>query len=231
MDILKKLLTDKSRPLWEFLNKDARIKITIWDKNYSEVYTRTENDPIEMRLNGLNQDSFLHELCHIYINEVFGGYYWLLKLHLPVGLARFISRICFEHVANCIEHRMFYNLYLDLGGSPTGFISDYNLKKGNNFHLKLRKLDKDSIDPYLGNLLSILADNNPKNHYGVELLTYRKLSPSIFEACILLINNAMTIGVSQETYDFKASLEVTEAIKEGHSNNAYEFWKVVSYNI
>ncbi|GEM_PF-1881604 len=231
MDIIENLLTDKSRPLWELLNKDGRIKITIWDEKYSEVFTQTKFDPIELRLNGLDQNSFLHELCHIYINEVFGGYYWLLKTHLPVSLARFISRECFMHVGNCIEHSMFYNLYLDLGGSAIGFISDYNLKKGNGFHLTMRRLDKNSIDPYLGNLFSILADNNTNNNYSAELVSYRQLSPLIFDACNLLIHKAKVIGISQKTSDFELNLDDAEVIKERHSNNSYEFWKVVKNNV
>ncbi|MDW0188785.1 MAG: hypothetical protein QOA70_03955, partial [Nitrososphaeraceae archaeon] len=111
---LQKLLTQKNNPLWEKIENKDNINIIIWDNNFSELFS--DDYTTEFRLNSLNINSFNHELCHVYINQVFGGIFPTLKLRMPYELSNYITRNCLQHISNCIEHKLFFDLYLEIGG-------------------------------------------------------------------------------------------------------------------
>lgn len=222
---LDQLLTSYNTPLWDKIKNKEAISIVLWENNFSELYTL--NSLIEMRLSSLDINSFNHELCHIYLNQVCGGIFSNLNLRMPSSFYGSISRDCLLHIANCIEHKLFYNLYLEIGGEMDYFVSDYGVKKGHNLHQKINILNKSNIDPYLGCLSSVLGDCNPKINYENELAGYRKISNEIFQASVDLFDEIINIGITEQLEDFTLT-EKGVVINKTHSNACEDFWHKIN---
>lgn len=105
-------MTQQNNPLCEKIENKDYINIIIWDNNFSELYS--DEFITEFRLNSLNINSFNHELCHVYINQVFGGIFSTLKFRMPYELNNYITRNCLQHISNCIEHKLFFICILKL---------------------------------------------------------------------------------------------------------------------
>lgn len=222
---LTKLLTNQNVTLWNKIEDIDSVNIILWNKNYSELFS---NDIIsEIRLSSLDLNAFNHELCHLYLNQIFGGLYITLSIRMPYDLRAFINKGCLEHMCNCMEHRLFYDLYKQIGGNPEGFLPDFHLRKGNNYHTKINKLTLQSLDSYLGNIFSILGDCNENIVYNSELKKYNKISPTIYAACVKLFDEIIKIGITKQVEDFEFS-ESGVIINKTHSNSCEVFWTVVS---
>ncbi|HAE68483.1 MAG TPA: hypothetical protein DCG77_15045 [Sphingobacterium sp.] len=200
MDLINKLIDSKNKWLWDLVKIKDKISVSIWNGSSAAVLKKSNG--YEILLTDLCKDSFNHELCHIYLNQLIGPYFQMLISGCDKKIRRFINRGCFLHIGNCIEHYLFYDLYVSVGGDPTKFIQDYNIKKGNNFEYNLTKIDKYSIDSFLGNFFSVLADKNPKIDYYETYTISKRLNYNIYQACINLMMNAKRIGYIPKKYFF-----------------------------
>lgn len=220
---LKQLLTDDNFHLWNKITDKDSVNIILWDKSYSQLFSN--NLISEFRLSSLDVNAFNHELCHLYINQVCGGLYIPLKIRMPADLSDYIPNECIQFIGNFIEHKLFYQLYLQIGGDEQKFISDFNLKKGNNFHLRISRLSLKNLDPYLGNLFAIICDCNQKYSYSDELKKYRNISPIVFEACNNLLEEILQIGITEQLDDF--GFDKDGNFNKTFSNACENFWEIL----
>ncbi|MCA5006333.1 hypothetical protein [Sphingobacterium bovistauri] len=200
------------------------VKVLLWNESFSELYTTDDN--VEFRLNKVCVSAFNHELCHLCINQVFGGVFPDLYIRMPYELKEFLPRDCVQHISNCIEHKLFYNLYLEIGGMKDRFIVDYELVKGNNFHKKVTKLNLNNLHLYLGNLYSIIGDCNDRIDYKRVLTDYRKLNPKIFDSCNLLLEEIKSLGINEPAEEFIITDEGI-IINKTIGSLSESFWTVV----
>jgi len=221
---LEHLITDKNVTLWnKIIDKDS-VNIVLWDKPYSELFSNIYGS--EIRMTSLDTDIFNHELCHLYINQLFDGLYYSLKSRMPEELFNFVSGGCLQHMANCLEHKLFFNLYQEIGGNPLSFTTDFKSKKGNNFHNQIKSLTLNYLDRYLGNLFSILGDCNDSISYNEELNKYKIISPEVFAASINLFEEIREIGIREQLEDFEIG-DNGVVINKTHNNSSQDFWEIV----
>ena len=98
-------------------------------------------------------------------------------------------------------------IYLEMGFDRTKFILDYDVYKCDNDELRNFELYYSSnniinttvVDPYIGRLVSILADPNMTFDYSEQLMRLQKIDSKLFQVITSLFKNWNDLKIKDRT--------------------------------
>ncbi|NQU83818.1 MAG: hypothetical protein HQ536_03845 [Parcubacteria group bacterium] len=153
--------------LLEDLKKDFSISFQTKDVNYCEVFQKSKSAIIYYNPKIVNTESIAHELLHIWLtrfNYCIGNHIFL-STRSKKKLNKILNKFLCDYITNCCDHFKMYPKYIEMGYSPSEFLTNSlapkaSLKDVKKIKLKLLGLYKShTINLYIGCLISILADH------------------------------------------------------------------------
>lgn len=185
MKLIKDYIDDKNRSLYLKLIEKYQIELIKieptgtslddkWQLNYLQGVFRIS------RYKDIEQSNFFsHELLHIdLIDKGFSNFSEILPL-LQEGNRNYVFIPIIGHLNNIFAHEKFYNDFINMGYSPSEFVSDYNVP------LNSQKIIDDienasglpyaDISMFIQHYFTIKDNRNPVNEdAGNEVFTYLK---------------------------------------------------------
>lgn len=203
------LLDKRNQSLWNEIKKNYNIKFQKSENNEYAAYQQYKKVIFFIDENNLCPDSFTHEMLHVYLslNKIHIGGALKLNLLADDFFSTVLTNNLIEHVSNCLEHVKMLPIYLEMGFDRTKFILDYHIFKSDEEELKNFELyytsnniiNKTAIDPYIGRLVSILADPNPSFDYTLQLKKLQKVDAKLFKVITNLFNNWNELKITNKT--------------------------------
>lgn len=191
------LVDDRNSKLWREINNSLRFDVVFGEFTSYRAYCKGNNAIIYVPINNLCVDSFTHELLHLYLQKeglpISGGF--KMSIITSQYCKHILTPELIEHVGNCLEHIVFYPLYIKMGCNPKIFISDYEELKCTNQELGLIKkgftktglIKNLSIDAYIGKFFAIAACNNNQHNYSDILKEMEAIDSRLYG----ILNNFM----------------------------------------
>ncbi len=184
---IEKTLDKKTSEFLSELRKEFKIDFQEKDINYCEVYTQHGNSTICYNPNIVDNESITHELLHIWLNK----YNYMIGNHIYLSfqsdfkLSKVFNKFLCDYIENCFDHYKMYPKYIEMGYSPEKFIMNGLEKKCSIDNIKklhltfLSKYKPDSINRFIGYLISIYADHID-NIYDEHLELLEKKENELF---------------------------------------------------
>jgi len=206
------LIDERNENLWNLIQENHKIKFEDSLSNEYACYSQGNNITFYIDRNDLRKDSFTHEMLHVYmrIKEFYFGSSLTNTLAGHKLLSSIISAELIEHIGNCLDHIKMLPIYLEMGFDRKKFILDYDLYKCTNeeisqfkkFYRTGNKINTQVVDPYIGRIISILADPNDKFNYSKDIEKLKKIDPLLFQIIERLINHTKQLKVeNRELFD------------------------------
>ena len=188
------LITNKNRELWELLSSNFNITIVEKSNVDYSVFSQGKDVEITVDSNNLCASSFTHELLHINMRyyECYIGASLKSTINSDEKLADLMSAELLEHISNCLDHFKFLPTYLCLGFNSVDFISDYETNKCTKKQLNAitktykiaHKINSHAVDPFIGILVAMITDPNPKFNYSKKFEQFEKIDSKLYN-CVL----------------------------------------------
>ncbi|WP_225037309.1 hypothetical protein [Winogradskyella sp. SM1960] len=184
---IEQTLDKTTSELLSELRKEFRIDFQEKNINHCEVFTQNRNSIICFNPNIVDNESIAHELLHIWLNK----YNYIIGSHIYLSfqsdwkLSKIFNKFLCDYIENCFDHYKMYPKYLEMGYSPEKFIMNgleekCSIEDIKKLHLKfLSKYKPDSINRFIGYLISIYADHID-NTYDEHLNLLEKKEPKLF---------------------------------------------------
>lgn len=202
---MKELIDSRNENLWNSINE--KFNVTFEDSINGEYACYSQNNDIIFYINqsNLSKDSFTHEMLHVYMrmNDCYIG----AGLENTIKGSRILSSILsanlIEHMGNCLDHIKMLPIYIELGFEKEKFIMDYfeykctqeEIQMFKKFYQTNKKINLNAVDPYIGRLISILADPNDKFDYKNDLSELKKIDTLLFQIIENFINHWKLIKI------------------------------------
>lgn len=192
---LDKLIDHRNKILWSEIDKNCKITFKRALQPEYAIYQQAKKVTFYIDENNLCTSSFTHELLHVYLS--------LKGSHISGGLKNRImaddffkllfSHNLLEHMGNCLDHVKMLPVYLELGFERERFITDYDIFKCTDTEINeleqdyrvSNKINTNTVDAYIGRLVSIIADTNESFDYGQYLFRLKNIDSKLF----VVINN------------------------------------------
>jgi len=171
--MIPKNIDKKTLELLNDLQTDFEISFEIKDIDYCEVFQKNKTATIYYNPKIVNSESLTHELLHIWLkrfNYSIGNHIFL-STQSDKKLSKFLNKFLCDYIGNCCDHYKMYPKYLEMGYSPKEFLNNgLELKTSVSDIKKLRLkflglYNSQSINLFIGYLISILADHIKENDY------------------------------------------------------------------
>ncbi len=208
-DFLTNLLNDRNEFLWHEIKKNYNIKFEKSSNKEYAVFQQSKNVTFYVDESNLCPDSFTHEMLHLYLslNGIHINGALRLRLLGDDFFSFILSPNLIEHIGNCLEHVKMLPIYLEMGFDRTKFILDYDVYKCDNDELRNFELYYSSnniinttvVDPYIGRLVSILADPNMTFDYSEQLMRMQKIDSKLFQVITSLFKNWNDLIIKDRT--------------------------------
>lgn len=198
------------------MRNDFRISFEVKNIDHCYVYSENNTSKIYYNPNNFSNASIAHELLHIKLrrfNFVRNHIYLSCKNHKKLRLI-FTKQLC-DHISNCFDHVKMYPEYLQLGYSPDDFLRNALEEKSTIKIIKSIKMKfllgykAISLDPYIGNSISIYADH-ADNQYDEHLNLLEQKSPELFEIISKLWNNWIHFDITKIDTIYNSDIELFE---------------------
>lgn len=235
-ETMKQLIDHRNQNLWNDLNKQFNISIeNSFEDNYC-CYAHNENIVLYVTPNNLCKDSFTHELLHVYLRSK-DCYVGASLTNFIMGdyiLSSILSDELIDHIGNSMDHVKILPLYLEMGFDRTQFIADYNLYKVTNEEIQQferlyrseGKINLSLVDPYIGRIVSIIADPNDTFDYTEYLTRLKLIDSELYEIIQRMFNHWKDIKLDDRKIwddDYRTvTYNFYEDIKNWMSNNNIE---------
>lgn len=172
--------------LLEDLRNDFAISFETKNIDYCEVFQKSKTAIIYYNPKIVNTESIAHELLHIWLTR----YNYSIGNHLFLStqgdkkLSKFLNKFLCDYITNCCDHFKMYPKFIEMGYSPSEFLTNSlapkaSLKDVKEIKLKLFGLYiSKSVNLYIGCLISILADhaeNDYTEHHAILKVKDSKL--------------------------------------------------------
>jgi len=212
MTFINELIDYRNEHLWNEMQNQFKISIQNSTIDSYHCFAEEDNITIFINPNDLSPDSFTHELLHLYLRSKECYINGSLKniTSNNVAFPKILSNALLEHVSNCLEHIKILPMYLEMGYDRTKFIEDYDLYKTTrneieyfeNFFRNNGEINLNLIDPYIGRVVSILADPNNNFNYEVELIRLKLIDAELFDVIQKMVKHWKEIKlVDRQLYD------------------------------
>jgi hypothetical protein len=230
---MKELLDARNQSLWDDINQKFNVKI---EHSYSGNYgCFSQNDNVTFYINPSNlcKDSFTHELLHVYLR--LKEFYIGASLTNTIGASKILSANLsdklLEHIGNCLDHVKMLPLFLEMGFNRKKIIVDYDLYKGTpeeilefkRFYRNGKRINVNLIDPYIGRIVSMLADPNDLFDYSHDLIRLKQIDPQLYQNIERLINHWKEVKIQERNIwddnDTTVTFNFYQNIKTWISNN------------
>lgn len=200
------------------LRQEFEINFQPKDINFCEVFTQNGKSTIFYNPNIVDNESIAHELLHIWLNK----FNYVIGNHIFVSfqsdwkLSKIFNKFLCDYIENCLDHYKMYPKYLEMGFGPEKFImngldekcSINDIKK---LHLKfLNKYKPDSINRYIGYLISIYADH-VENNYDKHLELLQKKEPELFKIVTDFWNKWVEFDIENIDAIHNSDIELAES--------------------
>lgn len=208
-DFLTNLLNGRNEFLWHEIKKNYNIKFEKSSNKENAVFQQSKNVTFYVDESNLCPDSFTHEMLHVYLslNGIHINGALRLRLLGDDFFSLILSPNLIEHIGNCLEHVKMLPIYLEMGFDRTKFILDYDVYKCDNDELRNFELYYSSnniinttvVDPYIGRIVSILADPNMTFDYSEQLMRLQKIDSKLFQVITSLFKNWNDLKIKDRT--------------------------------
>jgi len=200
------------------LRKEFEIDFQEKDINYCEVFSQNGKSTIYFNPNIVDNESIAHELLHVWLkkyNYSIGNHIYL-SFNSDWKLNKVFNKFLCDYIENCFDHYKMYPKYFKMGYSPEKFImngldekcSIDDIKK---LHLKfLSKYKSDSINRYIGYLISIYADHID-NNYNEHLNLLQKKEPELFGIVTDFWNKWTEFDIENIDAIYNSDIELAES--------------------
>jgi hypothetical protein len=232
---LDKLIDNRNNALWTDINKNCKVSFKKAIQPEYAVYQQSKKVTFYINEDNLSVSSFTHELLHVYLS--------LKGLHISGGLKNRImtdeffsllfSYNLLEHMGNCLDHAKILPIYLELGFEKEKFITDFDVFKCTDTEINeleryyriFNKINTNAVDPYIGRLISIIADPNENFDYVQYLLRLKNIDSKLFEVINNLFVNWKKVKIENRTFlddDYTDVLNVfVEELKTWKRTNTF----------
>lgn len=224
---MNQLIDNRNQDLWDELNKRFNISIeNSFEDNYG-CYAQNDNVVLYVNPNNLCTGSFTHELLHVHLRSK-DCYIGASLTNFIIGdriLSSLFSDKLIDHIGNSLDHIKMLPLFLEMGFDRTLFLSDYNLykvteeeiQKFERFYHDGGEINLTLVDPYIGRIVSILADPNDNFNYDIELKRLRLIDTDLYEIIRKMFDHWQEIKIDERkiwdndyrtvTYNFYEDLQ------------------------
>lgn len=193
------LIDFRNQKLWSQIQESHTIEFEDSLNEEYSCYSQSTNIIFYINKNNLCKDSFTHEMLHVYM-RMKEFYFGSSITNLFAGsrvLNSIISPALIEHIGNCLDHVKMLPIYLEMDFDREKFILDYNsykctdeeINQFQKIYKKGNKINNGAVDPYIGRIVSILADPNDKFDYSTHIEKLKKIDPLLFRIVERLINH------------------------------------------
>lgn len=203
------LVDNRNSALWNEIDNKYKISFKYSINEEYTVYQQSNKVVFYINKNNICIDSFTHELLHVYLSlnglHINGGF--KNRIMLDSFYCQLFSHNLLEHIGNCLEHVKFLPIYLELGFDREKFILDFDvfkctdteIKELESFYRIHNKINTNAVDPFVGRLISIIADPNENFDYSQYLLQLKNIDHKLFDAINNLFDNWKKIKIENRT--------------------------------
>lgn len=206
---MTELLDSRNQNLWNDIQEKFNISfVDTINGNYS-CYSQNDSVIFYIDSKHLCKDSFTHELLHIYLRlkEFYIGAGLKLTIKDSSILSNIMSDKLLEHMGNCLDHVKMLPIYLEMGFDRKKFIVDYNLYKCTTEELQFlrehyntgNRINLNVVDPYIGRIVSIIADPNDQFDYSNDLVELEKIDPYLYQIIVKLYDDCKEIKLEDRS--------------------------------
>lgn len=206
---LDKLIDNRNQNLWYDINKN--YKVSFKKSLQSEYAACQQSNKVTFYIdeNNFCVSSFTHELLHVFLS--------LKGLHISGGLKNriifdeffnsILSYNLLEHIGNCLDHVKMLPIYLELGFEREKFTTDFDVFKCTETELNelersykvINKINTNTVDAYIGRLVSIIADPNENFDYDKYLHRLKNIDSKLFLTICNLFDNWEKVKIENRT--------------------------------
>ena len=204
------LIDYRNENLWNQIQESHNIEFEDSANEEYSCYSQGNNIIFYINKNDLRKDSFTHEMLHVYMRmkEFYFGSSLTNQLASNSLLSSLISEELVEHIGNCLDHIKMLPIYLEMGFEREHFLLDYHLYKCTNeeisqfkkFYKIGNKINLNAVDPYIGRIVSILADPNDTFDYSSDLEKLKNIDPLLFQIVERLTNHTKELKVENRAF-------------------------------
>ena len=210
-------LNKSNLSLLKDLRKDFKISFVEKDIDHFQVYSQNLSSTIYYNPKIFCNASIAHELLHIKLkryrylnNHIYHSCLGHKKLNL------IFKKVLCDHISNCFDHLKMYPEYLSMGYSPKDFLRDGLEEKCNVNTIKKIKIKfffayrANSINLYVGNLISIYADHID-NNYDEHLRILKSKEPELFNIVTKLWHSWEKFDITKIDPIYNSDLDLFES--------------------
>lgn len=207
--------------LLEDLRNDFSISFETKNIDYCEVFQKSKTAIIYYNPKIVNTESIAHELLHI----------WLTRFNYSIGnhlflstqgdkkLSKFLNKFLCDYITNCCDHFKMYPKFIEMGYSPSEFLTNSlapkaSLKDVKEIKLKLLGLyNSKSVNLYIGCLISILADH-VGNDYTEHRAILKAKDGELYSIVTQFWSKWVDFNIENIDPIFNSDLEITDNLVE-----------------
>lgn len=222
---IKYILDKKTSDLLFELRADSEIDFVEKNINFCEVFTQNGKSTISYNPKIVDTESIAHELLHIWLNKfnyVIGNYIYLV-FESDRKLSKIFNKCLCDYIENCFDHYKMYPKYSEMGYSPDKFLMNGLAEKCSindikKLHLKfLGKYKSDSINKFIGYLISIYADHID-NNYDEHLELLKTKESELFSIVTNFWNKWLVFDIENIDIIYNSDRELVESFMTDMEN-------------
>ena len=211
------ILDKNSTDLLNDLRNDFEIEFQEKNINFCGVHTKNGKSIIDYNPTTYKVEHINHELLHIWLNRykyTIGNHIYLI-FESDWKLGKIFTKHLCDYIENCFDHNKMYPKYLEMGYEPEKFIRDGHKEQCSindikKLHLKfLGKYKADSINKFIGYLISIYADHIDRD-YSEHLELLEKKEPELFKIVTDFWNSWLAFDITNIDPVFNSDMELVE---------------------
>ncbi len=207
--------------LLEDLRNDFAISFETKNIDYCEVFQKSKTAIIYYNPKIVNTESIAHELLHIWLTR----YNYSIGNHLFLStqgdkkLSKFLNKFLCDYITNCCDHFKMYPKFIEMGYSPSEFLTNSlapkaSLKDVKEIKLKLFGLyNSKSVNLYIGCLISIFADH-AGNDYTEHHAILKEKDRELYSIVTQFWSKWVDFNIENIDPIFNSDLELTDNLVE-----------------
>jgi len=211
------ILDEKMTLFLNELETDYEIAFEIRNINHAECYFKNNKATIFYDPKKTNIESIAHELLHVWLkkfNYSIGNHIYLCCASDP-KLGKIFSKNLCDHIGNCFDHFKMYPKYLEMGYSPERFIAnslEEQCSVNDIEEMKFKKFlvyNSDSIDKFIGYLISIYADHMSRD-YSIHIEKMKTINATLFNIVTKFWNEWTKFDIENVDPIFNSDTELVD---------------------
>lgn len=215
------ILDRTSLDMLEDLKKDFSISFEIKDIDHCEVFQKNKTAIIYYNPKNVDTESIAHELLHVWLdrfNYSIGNHLYLSTRN-DEKLSKILNKFLCDYITNCCDHYKMYPKYIEMGYSPSKFMTNSlapkaSIKDAKELNLKFfGRYDPNSINHFIGYLISILADH-AENDYKEHRLTLQNKEMELYRIVADFWDKWVRFDIKNIDPIFNSDLELTNSFAD-----------------